>query len=249
MIEKFFDFDIELERSNDEESQLILLHGLQSSSRVWDGVCRNFKKINPIKINFPGRGKSSKWNEGLGPIEYFYSLENFSRILNEIIIHRKNKNKVALAGWSMGSMVILEYIKKYGTKDISGLVLCSGITRTKGVARIFKSRDDVGLLREISDRSEKSELIDMADPIAVLNCWKSIVNFDCRNVLSKIESSTLIIHGTEDNECPHSESIIMNKEISGSKLLLIQNSGHSILFERPELIASEIELHLERLPH
>ena len=126
-------------------------------------------------------------------------------------------------------MVALEYVKRYGTDDIRSLVLCSGLSKVAGVANIFQSMNDEGLLMEISERSEKAGLKGSTDPLAVLNCWKSMLHFDCREVLYKIDIPTLIVHGDDDQIVPIDASgRAAAKLVKNSKLLVYAGAPHGL---------------------
>ncbi len=216
-------------RSEGSGPPLILLHGLQSDLTIWDGVCEHLRSVERIRLNFPGRGKSARGSDT------WHSLV------------QKLDRRVSIAGWSMGAMVALEYVKRYGTDDIRSLVLCSGLSKVAGVANIFQSMNDEGLLMEISERSEKAGLKGSTDPLAVLNCWKSMLHFDCREVLYKIDIPTLIVHGIEDLDCPFSDAMLVSQRIPCSELVALDGCGHLILSERPGAVGLAISEGMKRL--
>lgn len=233
--------DIHIEGSG---PPLILLHGLQSDLNIWSGVCEHLTCVEKIRFSFPGRGKAI-WPEEGCSIEQFYSIEGFAELL--FLLVKKMNKPVSIAGWSMGAIVALEYVKRYGTCDVNCLVLCSGLSRVKGVSNTFRAKDDQGTLKEISERSEKPGLKAVADQNAVLHCWKSMQNFDCREALQAIDVPTLIIHGAEDQDCPFSEAVLMSKKIPKSELISIDDCGHLILTERPEFVGIAISKKIKEL--
>lgn len=232
-------------RSEGSGPPLILLHGLQSDLTIWDGVCEHLRSVERIRLNFPGRGKSARGSDTWHSLEYFYSIGRFAELLHSLV--QKLDRRVSIAGWSMGAMVALEYVKRYGTDDIRSLVLCSGLSKVAGVANIFQSMNDEGLLMEISERSEKAGLKGSTDPLAVLNCWKSMLHFDCREVLYKIDIPTLIVHGIEDLDCPFSDAMLVSQRIPCSELVALDGCGHLILSERPEAVGLAISEGMKRL--
>ncbi len=221
---------------------LILLHGLQSNLTIWDEVCGHLSGIECIRLNFPGRGHSFRGSATPCLVEEFYSISGFADLLHSLV--RKLEKPVSIAGWSMGAMVTLEYIRKYGATGIESIILCSGLSKVSGVANIFRSRDDEGILREISGRSEKAGLNGSVDPVAVLNCWKSMRSFDCREMLRCVNVRALVIHGVDDAECPFDDAVLVSRMLPRSELIALEGGSHLILSERPETVAQAISRHL-----
>jgi pimeloyl-ACP methyl ester carboxylesterase len=160
---------------------LVLLHGLQSNLAVWDAVCAHLTGFECVRLNFPGRGGSAGWHGAPEGAAAFYSLAGFADLLHALVrqLVDTRGQTVGIAGWSMGAMVTLEYLRRHGAADLHSVALCSGLSKVAGVADIFHADDDASLLAEISRRSEKAGLT-AADPQAVLHCWRSMQHFDCR---------------------------------------------------------------------
>ena len=187
---------------------LVLLHGLQSNLAVWDAVCAHLTGFECVRLNFPGRGGSAGWHGAPEGAAAFYSLAGFADLLHALVrqLVDTRGQTVGIAGWSMGAMVTLEYLRRHGAADLHSVALCSGLSKVAGVADIFHADDDASLLAEISRRSEKAGLT-AADPQAVLHCWRSMQHFDCRGDLARIDVPTLVLHGTDDADCPFTDAM------------------------------------------
>ena len=149
---------------------------------------------------------------------------------------------VGIAGWSMGAMVTLEYLRRHGAADLHSVALCSGLSKVAGVADIFHADDDASLLAEISRRSEKAGLT-AADPQAVLHCWRSMQHFDCRGDLARIDVPTLVLHGTDDADCPFTDAMQVAERVPGARLRALHGAGHLVLSERSAEVALALATH------
>jgi len=217
---------------------LVLLHGLQSNARIWDKVCEHLPGTRSIRMNFLGRGASSSWRQAPPAIDQFYSMGNYVLQLHGLLAHLGQP--VSLAGWSMGAMVALEYVKQHGTAQLASLALCSGLSKVQGVANVFHASDDNGLLEEIASRAAKAKLDGIAQPQTVLHSWKSMQLFDCSDILSRLDVPTIVVHGVEDQECPYQDAQYAAGRIPGARLVSLEGAGHLTLLERPEAVAQAI---------
>lgn len=217
----------------------VLLHGLQSSASVWDGVLEHLSGVRSLAVNFPGRGGSARWAPEFGPIPSYYTVDTFTRVLRAVV--ESVGREVSIVGWSMGAMVALHYVATYGDAGVSRLFLCSGATRVAGRVSTFAATSFEELEREIEQRSRKASLPAAADPLAVAYTWLSMSNFDLRGRLAQVRVPTTVIHGTLDKECPFEEAEIMAAEIFSARLVPLPECGHFILREAPGTVARAIQ--------
>ncbi|HPM66714.1 MAG: alpha/beta fold hydrolase [Piscinibacter sp.] len=223
---------------------LVLLHGLQSNLAVWDAVCAHLTGFECVRLNFPGRGGSAGWHGAPEGAAAFYSLAGFADLLHALVrqLVDTRGQTVGIAGWSMGAMVTLEYLRRHGAADLHSVALCSGLSKVAGVADIFHADDDASLLAEISRRSEKAGLT-AADPQAVLHCWRSMQHFDCRGDLARIDVPTLVLHGTDDADCPFTDAMQVAERVPGARLRALHGAGHLVLSERSAEVALALATH------
>ncbi len=59
-------------------------------------------------------------------------------------------------------------------------------------------------------------------------------------LLPFLDLPTLIIFGQEDRMKSIDEAIVLNENIEGSKLILIENAGHYVQEEAPETVTNSI---------
>jgi len=68
-----------------------------------------------------------------------------------------------------------------------------------------------------------------------IECFKEFTkNYDVRTQVSEIKIPTLIVSGKKDKSTPLRMAQYLNREIGGSKLRIVPNSGHSVMIEKPE---------------
>lgn len=70
---------------------------------------------------------------------------------------------------------------------------------------------------------------------------KAIMGFNTHLKLKKISSPTLIIHGKKDVIIPYENSEILNKKIPNSKVILLEESGHSLFQPDPGTVVNHIK--------
>lgn len=74
----------------------------------------------------------------------------------------------------------------------------------------------------------------------LIHRWHALEAFNSRPYLKNIRAKTLLISTKRDLLVPFSDTESIAKQISGSKLLLIQEEGHNPLLEVPEKLAKAL---------
>lgn len=220
-----------------EGDPLILVHGIQGNAEAWASILPVLgKESRCVMPNLPGRKFSARWRPQDGAIEDFYSLGHYAQILAELVRHYSDscRRPVALAGWSMGVSVILEYAQRFGLASVSRIVLCSGTPKAADGALWFKSDSLEGLVGEAQQRALRLGLKDPADHEAVAWSWKSVLAADHVQVLPRIFVPTLVIHGERDDDCPIAHGQRMANDITGAQWCPLPGVGHSIFGEAAE---------------
>lgn len=71
--------------------------------------------------------------------------------------------------------------------------------------------------------------------------YQKVINEDLEPLLSKISSPTLLLWGENDQSTPLSDGVLMSKNISNSKLVVIKNAGHYPFVDIPSEVNEQIE--------
>ncbi|HSO97647.1 MAG TPA: alpha/beta hydrolase, partial [Solirubrobacteraceae bacterium] len=68
----------------------------------------------------------------------------------------------------------------------------------------------------------------------------ALVTYDFRDRLPEIACPTLIVHGREDGLVPVADADEFNRLIPQSRLLLLDETGHVPMMERPQTFNGEL---------
>lgn len=225
-----------------EGKPLIFIHGWSTASSVWQRQIKYFsgKGFEVIAIDLRGHGDSLK--EGPFTVSQMaYDLKKF--------IHETGYESPILAGWSKGAMVILEFAAKH-SHTASAICLVGGTPRfTQGedfqyglplknvrgmklkVKRSFERaiRDFRQAIAD--DLDERNKNILMSCPLPAVEAAREglseLMEADLRDLLDRIKSPVLLIHGTQDHVCLPGASRYIDEKIMNSELHLIEGAGHA----------------------
>lgn len=218
---------------------LILLHGIQGSAQAWSGVMGLLPAGLPIAVpNLRGRA-GSPVPETMGE----YSLDRFAADLAAVLAGLDRP--AVIAGWSMGVLVALAYAQEYGLDRVSGLVLIGGTAAPGDECRWFKGDTPEAIAAEADARARALALRESASPIAVAGAWLSARTADFRDHLAHIDVPTLVIHGTDDNQCPLSHGQLIAERIPGARLETLVGGTHNL----PSQAAAPLAGHLAGFHH
>jgi non-heme chloroperoxidase len=95
---------------------LVFLHGLWMSTRFFQKQIPFFsERYRTVALDFRGHGRSSHVQEGHTVAQYARDVRSF---LEELAL-----TDPVLLGWSMGSLVIWDYVRQFGTDGLPGVVV------------------------------------------------------------------------------------------------------------------------------
>ncbi len=225
---------------------LILIHGLADDVTVWDSVipplAASFRVIALDQIGF---GRSDKPLLSYRVSTFVDFLDGF---LNELKIKRASLVGNSLGGWVAAAFTLAH------PERINRLVLCNAA----GYAAVSKtmdpralsalrlvSREDIRYLGPLTFHDKRFyEDVDLAfkqhvsadDNYTVNQLLDSMIRGEdvLDNRLAAIKQPTLILWGREDRLIPLNFAERFHKEITGSRLEVIDNCGHMPQVECPE---------------
>ena len=215
---------------------VVALHGIQGTSDSWTPLASalgdTFRFILP---NLPGRGDA-----GDAASPQACSLDAFARVVSEVIEREVGHRPYALAGWSMGVSVILELMAHLagGTArhaPPSAVVLMSGTAQPNEVAW-FRSSDETALLNEIRQREIRLGLTRAAQAHVVAWSWRALQPVSHLPNLAFVHAPTLIVHGSDDEDCPVAHAHRMCNDIRHASLHVIPGARHSILTQNTQAV-------------
>lgn len=219
-------------------ARVVAVHGIQGTRAAWlplaDALADACTFVLP---NLPGRGKARR---PASPDEC--SLDAFARMLRDTIC-AQTSGAFVLAGWSLGVSVALAYLE-LARRDPSlpmpaGLLLVSGSPQLAAV-NWFDATEPDALLAEIAARERRLGLREAADHRTVAWSWRASCKSDQRDGLSAITCPTLVIHGSEDDDCPASHATALAAGIPCASLTMLQGAGHSVLTRNTNEVAAAL---------
>lgn len=227
---------------------LILVHGLGSSSEAWrETMTVLAKSYHVIAPDLPGYGKSDRPKAS-------YSVEYHATALNEFITSLGLK-KVAIAGNSLGGWIALLFALDHPEK-VSHLVLVASAglkrdtlppinlnpsTKEEQMTLLLALFADPAMVtdRMLAEQWEYRKSVRAAEQ-ATLASFRTRAPFLDERIRS-LKTPTLIIWGRQDRIIPLEFGERFHKAISGSKLVVFENTGHMPQMERPKEFARAVK--------
>ena len=237
---------------------LVLLHGMWSNHGVWRKMVPDLARNNEvILLDHMGHGKSDR-------MQAPYRLDTYASDLGHLL-DSLERNNVTVLGFSLGASIAQEtYFQKPST--VEALVLIAtpppykmrwmigiqfvsfleklGITSLKretikALGRRYSKGTEKGFIEKTLN--ELSSYDDDEFARLLRSAW------DRENVGREagISVPTHIVVGEKDGIRGHSVSI--QQAIPGSRLSIVPDCDHSVLFDRPDWVVREILDFLEKI--
>lgn len=242
---------------------LVLLHPFPADHCFWAPLLPHLtSRYRVITPDLRGSGESSA---GEGPATMEKHAADIDRICKFA-----NVRKAAFAGVSIGGYVLLELWRRYPER-VAALVLSD--TRAtpdtpEGRTSRLKTIPEVqfhgpaafvqGMAPKLLGETTRKNRPDVARAALTMLNRSTVAGItalqqgmaerpDSVPTLKTINVPTLIMVGDEDTLTPPSDSEMMAREISGSRLVKIPAAGHFAPFEQPEAVAKALHGFLDSL--
>lgn len=249
---------------------LLFIHGLSSYIPAWSKLIPLLKNnFRCIAIDLPGYGKSSVGVHSGSMIFYADTISKFIQKLNlhrvclvghsmgghisiaTTLLYPQTINRLILlapAGFETFTDDETAWIKKNNSPELYALLSDRQI-RYNYEINFFVMPDDVEPM--INDRIKIKKWTNNKDyGKIVANSLNGLLDYPVFNKLHSILQPTLVLFGKNDRLIPHS---ILHKNISAkqiavggsnqipnSTLSMIEECGHFLQFEKPDIVASKI---------
>ena len=204
---------------------IVLLHGWGQNIQMMDPLGKNFSNDFQITIlDLPGFGSSDI-------PDYAYNINDYTDFLHEFLSSLNIENPI-LIGHSFGGRIAINYASIY---KVEKLVLFGSpfiVREKKGFkVTLLKTLKQVKFLNGLADIMKKH--MGSEDYRAANGVMREIlvktVNTDLRDAASKINSSTLLIWGENDDAVPVSEARELELTIKDSALIVLPGSHYCYL--------------------
>ena len=230
---------------------ILFIHGFSQCWLAWtrqlESDLANGRRL--VAMDLRGHGSSGKPRDAYGESKLW--ADDVHAVIETLKLDRP-----ILCGWSYGPLVILDYIRHYGSDRIGGLHFVSGITRlgTEQAAAVL----DPGFLKLIpgffsTDTEESVHSLEtlfrmclvkepsMEDAYLMLGCAVSTPphvrqamfsrSFDNDDLLPTIRKPVLITHGARDAIVSASVVHEHKASMKHAEIHLMENMGHAPFWE------------------
>jgi pimeloyl-ACP methyl ester carboxylesterase len=230
---------------------VLLVHAWTLNRTAWERQVLALRdRYTVITVDLRGHGESSHPRSGYTVGSMAGDLEHLVRALSV--------PRIALVGWSMGGLVVLELARRLGER-VSALGLVSttagGLTdpeneyaALKDEAAQFRAAIDAdfrGFARQLAPRLFKLGAESPLLPWAITQmqktpahvaaaCFDAMLAADLRPVLKTLHVPAMVFHGRHDTLTPLAAAEGLKKSIQGARLTVFDESGHAPPLEEPD---------------
>lgn len=231
---------------------ILILHGWGSSSKNWIRVkeilaSQGYKVFVP---DLPGFGENPAPNKPWGVSDYVEWVNTFAE--------KNNLSRFFLLGHSFGGGVAVRFINLFPEKILGLILVAPALRREKTIkyyivlilakiGNLIFSIPVFSFLRPLARKilyfvvgTRDYYKLELQKIVTMKETFKKIVSEDLLSYLPKIKTPTLIIWGKKDNATPVEIAYLINKDIEGSKLEIIEGGRHALNLEVPEVLAKKI---------
>ena len=235
---------------------LILLNGIMMSTKSWGIFKETFSHDNQlILLDFLDQGLSDSMEEK-------YSIELQAEVLHDLV-KELNLTQVNLLGISYGGEVALNFVAKYEDM-VDRLVLFNTSHRTspwlKDIGEAWNlSKDNpmdyylttIPIIYSPKFYNENRQWMENRKALltstvfnnqkfmdAMVRLTISAENHDVAKGLDGVKTRTLIVSSEQDYITPKEEQIALNHLLVNSDHVILPNTGHGSMYERPALFTA-----------
>lgn len=246
-------FAHEAEDQHKKRPPVILIHGAGGNHLSWPPQIRRMADERIYALDLSGHGKS----EGLGR-------QSIDKYADDIIAFMKELkiSAAVMVGISMGSGIALTLALKYPKKVLGLGLLGAGaklrvapaILETAGNPNTFESAVELinencfsaNTTQSLLDLS-KAQMLEMRPPV-LLGDFLACNAFDVTSQLGQINIPAIIVCGAEDKMTPLKFSELLQNGITNSQLHVVENAGHLVMAEQPDIVADLLKQFVDGLP-
>jgi non-heme chloroperoxidase len=246
-----------------EGSAILLIHGWTMNAEYWwqKNIPELAESHRVVGLDLRGHGLSGKTDEG-------HTLAQYARDVHHLLT-TLDLGGVTLVGWSMGTSVVLNYLTQFGADRIDSLVFVEQSPRYMSAAdwpyplagdytpealatfnqnlRFDRPATVKRFIRSIFAEAPPDETTDnmyaetTKTPTSVAIASMTDMGYaDLRPVLTEVSVPTLLLYGEQSKLFPEGLGEYMQKQVSDSRLITFEESGHCPFWEEPEKFNQEV---------
>jgi pimeloyl-ACP methyl ester carboxylesterase len=233
---------------------LLFIHGAGSNGNTWHHQIAAFaERHSPLAFDFPGHGRSGGMESLKSIAAYREHLCTFMEVLH--------MRPCVLIGRSMGGAVAMDLALTHPAR-VRALVLVATAARFDLPQAMLDTWKTV-MLGRASQPFTTEAFSPKADFATMREAWMEQVKtdprvryfdlvacnqFNCSTQLGAITMPTLIVAGRDDTITPLDRAEMLHAGIAGSKLVVIDDAGHSVPTEKPAEFNAAVANFLSALP-
>jgi microsomal epoxide hydrolase len=241
-----------------KEPPIVFIPGWSTGADIWRDQIRHFDgKHRVVSFDPRSQGQSTKTPNGNTPEQRAADLH--------FLLVREHIKRPVLVGWSQAVQDIAAYVLRYGTDDLSGIVLvdaaisdgASGIAeRPKEAAFQFGlfgtylgSQEDYlrGMFAAIVSRPQPPRIIDRAVAVAMETppsigmamLVSDMFTVDRRSALGRISCPVLIVAAAGSSELDRQRAEA--NSIKTARFVQIEDAAHAVFLDQPDRFAAVLE--------
>jgi pimeloyl-ACP methyl ester carboxylesterase len=230
-------------------SPVLLVHGWTCNRTFWERQVLALRDHHTVvTVDLRGHGESSHPRTGYTIAAMAGDLEQLVRALGV--------PRIALVGWSMGGLVVLDLAQRLGERVSALGLVCTtagGLGDAKNPLNQIKVAEEMraaiatdfrAYVRTFAPslfKDPKSPLLSWAigqiqktPPHVAEACIDGMLAADFHASLKTIKVPTAVLHGKHDALFALAHGEELAKKIPGAKLTVFAGSGHAPLLEEPE---------------
>ncbi|WP_249870691.1 alpha/beta fold hydrolase [Oceanobacillus saliphilus] len=246
-----------------EGNPIVFIHGWgmdhTSFDPTFEALSENYKVVT---YDLRGFGSSEKPRIG-------FTLNRFSQDLQELI-EFLDLHDVTLAGHSMGTSVIFDYVRAFGVSKLKSVTLLDMTPKLvndeswnlglfhgeyhledahRDLTTIFNDMEAFGAsfmkiaIPYLTDEmfEETMEGIKLNSPFVLAGMWHAMAVNDYRDVLEKITVPAQIVYGEKSTLYSKETAEYLHANIPNSKVIPFENCTHMLVLENPSKLTEVMD--------
>lgn len=232
---------------------LLLVHGLMISGAMFEPVIARFADRHRVIVpDLRGHGRS----RALPPP---YHATQLASDLVRLLDHLGVASTVVL-GYSQGGAIAQQLALDHPQRCSRLVLACTYafnmatmreklegrlvplLIRALGMRRFARFVIALGLKKVTKERAAwVVDLIAGQDRALMVSAWRETMAFDSRRRLAEIKCPTLVVAAADDDAVPLHHAKMLHDGIAGSRLAVIEDADHALIWARPEELVKVTE--------
>lgn len=238
---------------------LVFLHGWSMSGRFFREQLRHFPASHRVLVpDLRGHGQSEKPIAG-------HTVVNYATDVRGVLVDL-DVEKPVLIGWSMGAMVALEYLGRFGGESVAGIVIVDQPPSDfawdgyEFGAFTLRSLDETNQAIQLDQRSVAEEFAELmfhapdedmrafvveeilrVPPVVASTILVDQTLRDYRESLVGVDVPALVLFGEDPKLMNPDAGRYLAERIPGARLHTFAHSSHCPFLEEPELFNRTLE--------